>query len=102
MAQREVEIFLEDALDFVKHAEGVGTPDASWGEAVVAFVEFADRVERSAREMRDLCHGKLANFKIPEHFVTVEPGGWPALGSGRMDKPALQRRANAMDFGSGG
>jgi fatty-acyl-CoA synthase len=93
VAQREVEIFLEDTLPFLKHAEVVGVPDETWGEAVLAFVEYADGVERSREELRALCKGKISNFKIPQYFVTIEPGQWPALGSGRIDKPSLQRRA---------
>ena len=93
VAQREVEIFLETTLPFLKHAEVVGVPDETWGEAVLAFVEYEDGVERSREELRELCKGKIANFKIPQYFVTIPPGEWPVLGSGRVDKPALQRRA---------
>jgi fatty-acyl-CoA synthase len=93
VAQREVEIFLEDTLPFLKHAEVVGVPDDTWGEAVLAFVEYGDGVERDREQLRALCKGKIANFKIPQYFVTIEPGQWPMLGSGRVDKPALQRRA---------
>lgn len=93
VAQREVEIFLEDTLPFLTHAEVVGVPDETWGEAVCAFVEYADGRERTREELRALCRGKIANFKIPQHFITVPAGGWPVLGSGRVDKPALQRRA---------
>jgi fatty-acyl-CoA synthase len=92
VAQREVEIFLEDTLPFLTHAEVVGVPDETWGEAVLAFVEYSDGIERSREELRDLCKGKIANFKIPQYFVTVQPGAWPVLGSGRVDKPALQKR----------
>ena len=93
VAQREVEIFLEDTLSYLRHAEVVGVPDETWGEAVCAFVEYTDGKERSREEMRALCKGKIANFKIPQYFITVPPGEWPMLGSGRMDKPGLQRRA---------
>ncbi|MCH2173769.1 acyl--CoA ligase [Myxococcota bacterium] len=94
VAQREVEIFLEETLPFVNHAEVVGVPDDVWGEAVVAFVEYVDGRSRTVEELRDLCRGKIANFKIPKHFIEVEAGCWPVLGSGRVDKPKLQRRAN--------
>jgi fatty-acyl-CoA synthase len=93
VAQREVEIFLEDTLPFLSHAEVVGVPDDTWGEAVCAFVEYEDGVERTREELRALCKGKIANFKIPQHFITIGPGEWPVLGSGRVDKPSLQRRA---------
>lgn len=93
VAQREVEIFLEDTLPYLRHAEVVGVPDETWGEAVCAFVEYTDGQERSREEMRALCKGKIANFKIPQYFITVGPGEWPMLGSGRMDKPTLQQRA---------
>jgi len=89
VAQREVEIFLEDTLPFLSHAEVVGVPDDTWGEAVVAFVEYADGEERSRETLRELCKGKIANFKIPQYFITIPPGRWPVLGSGRVDKPAL-------------
>lgn len=101
VAQREVEIFLEDTLPFLTHAEVVGVPDDTWGEAVCAFVEYGDGVERTREELRERCKGKIANFKIPQHFITVPPGEWPVLGSGRVDKPALQERAlRLLDDGS--
>jgi len=93
VAQREVEIFLEDTLPFLKHAEVVGVPDDTWGEAVCAFVEYGDGVERSREELRALCEGGIANFKIPRYFITIDPGQWPMLGSGRVDKQSLQRQA---------
>lgn len=93
VSQREVEIFLEETLPFLAHAEVVGVPDETWGEAVCAFVEYADGRERTREELRALCKGKIAGFKIPQHFITIEGGGWPLLGSGRVDKPVLQRRA---------
>ena len=98
VAQREVEIFLEDTLPFLTHAEVVGVPDETWGEAVCAFVEYADGVPRTREELRESCRGKIANFKIPQHWITVPPGEWPVLGSGRVDKPALQERA-LREFG---
>ena len=52
-----------------------------------------DGVERPLEELRGLCKGKVAKFKIPKPFVTIEPGQWPVLGSGRIDKPNLQQRA---------
>jgi fatty-acyl-CoA synthase len=58
-----------------------------------------DGVERSRDELRELCKGKIANFKIPQYCITIEPGRWPVLGSGRVDKPALQRRALEMLVG---
>lgn len=95
VAELEVEVFLEDELDIVEVAQVVGVPDPVWGEAIVAFVQLSgDAAEPpSTDELRDLCRGKIANFKIPKHFIVVEAEEWPLLPNTKIDKHALRERA---------
>ena len=88
-------MFLESAYPAIAHAEVVGVPDEQWGEAVAAFVEFADGTPpMTPEQVRQECRGKIAGFKIPKHVIVVESGyQWPALDSGRTDKHELRRLA---------
>jgi acyl-CoA synthetase (AMP-forming)/AMP-acid ligase II len=82
-----------------------GTPGEICFKGWSLFIEYLDMpeereksfdddgVERPLEELRGLCKGKVAKFKIPKHFVAIEPGQWPVLRSGRIDKPNLQQRA---------
>jgi fatty-acyl-CoA synthase len=51
----------------------VGIPDAQWGEVVCAVI-VADRNTSPPRlsDLRELCEGRLASFKIPRRLVLVE------------------------------
>ena len=93
VAEREVEIFLENVLEGCVHAEVVGAPHDVWGQVVAAFVEFSDERPRSSGALRETCKGRIAGFKIPRYFFPVERGSWPQLGSGRTDKHVLRARA---------
>jgi acyl-CoA synthetase (AMP-forming)/AMP-acid ligase II len=42
-------------------------------------------------ELRDLCRGKIASFKIPRRFVVMRSTDWPQAATGKMDKPALRQ-----------
>ena len=95
VAEREVEIFLEDRLPEVRFAQVVGVPDEVWGEAVCAFVELEPGARPSPEQLRAECKGRIAGFRVPRRFLVVEDGEWPLLDSGRPDKRALRERAAA-------
>ncbi|MCE2391944.1 MAG: acyl--CoA ligase [Proteobacteria bacterium] len=95
VAEREVEIFLENQLEQVRFAQVVGVPDEVWGEAVCAFVELEPGADANAAKLRGGCKGRISGFKIPRHFLFVEDGEWPLLDSGRPDKHRLRERAAA-------
>jgi fatty-acyl-CoA synthase len=91
VAEREVEIFLEQELPPVRFAQVVGVPDPVWGEAVVAFVELSEDVDSDA--LRAMSVGKIARYKIPKLFVPLSAEEFPVLANGRPDKGALRRMA---------
>ena len=64
---REVEDVLERHPG-VLEAAVVGEPDGDRGQAVVAFVVPAEPPP-TAEELRALCRGRLAEFKVPRRFV---------------------------------
>ncbi len=88
VSEREVEMFLENEIEPIELAQVVGVPDATWGEAVVAFVQLSDDV--SSDELRDMARGKIAKFKIPKRFYRLEADEFPTLANGRPDKQALR------------
>ncbi len=70
----------------------VGVPDARWGEVGVAWVEPGPGADTlSAESIRAALDGQLARFKRPKRIHVVAE--LPRTGSGKIDKPALGRRA---------
>lgn len=53
----------------------VGIEDAHWGEIVGAAVVLRPGTKATAEELRALCHGRLASYKVPEriHFFDELP-----------------------------
>jgi fatty-acyl-CoA synthase len=89
VSEREVEIFLEDAIDGVNLAQVVGIPDPRWGEAVVAFVELRDGRSLTESELRERCRSRIADFKIPKRIWFVRDVEWPRNDVGKISKDAL-------------
>lgn len=85
---REIETVIEAHPD-VSAAAVVGISDATWDEVGVAYVEGAVAPEAMAA----WCRGRLANYKIPKHIHCE--AALPLLPIGKIDKPALRRRALA-------
>jgi fatty-acyl-CoA synthase len=98
VAEREVEVFLEQELGPVRFAQVVGVPDPVWGEAVVAFVELSDDTDSDA--LRAMAAGKIAKYKIPKLFIPLSAEEFPVLANGRPDKGALRRMAAERAAGS--
>ncbi|GAA3458634.1 long-chain-fatty-acid--CoA ligase [Saccharothrix longispora] len=67
----EVEAVLRDHPDIVEVAV-FGVPDPHWGEAVRAAVVFRPDGAVPPRELVRFLRGKIADFKIPTGFVTVD------------------------------
>src|SRR5438093_670353 len=71
---REVEEFL---FTHPKIAEAyvIGVPDKYYGEQVAAWIKLHDGAAMTADEVREFCHGKIMDYKIPQHvkFVTEFP-----------------------------
>ncbi len=89
----EVEETVLREVEDVRTAVVVGIPDERWGEMVVAFVELEPGSELEAEEIRERCRGSMASYKVPKRFFRVDPGSWPLMPAGKLDRPALTARA---------
>jgi malonyl-CoA/methylmalonyl-CoA synthetase len=74
---REIEDFLTEQEE-VAEAAVVGVPDRLRGEIPVAYIVKRQPIEATELEAR--CRAKLASFKVPRGFVTVEQLPRTALG----------------------
>jgi O-succinylbenzoic acid--CoA ligase len=73
----------------VNDAAVVGRPDPEWGERVVALVVPRDpRAPPTDDELRALCAGRLARFKVPKAFETVAE--LPRNAAGKLERPRLR------------
>jgi acyl-CoA synthetase (AMP-forming)/AMP-acid ligase II len=76
----------------VKAAYVVGSPDAKRGENVVAFV-VPHQSSASEEQLVAHCRERLASYKVPRRILFCREDELPLLGSGKVDKQALRRRA---------
>jgi long-chain acyl-CoA synthetase len=71
-----------------------GRPDAKWGEAVVAFVVAADRVNQpSVTDLDRTCLDHIARFKRPKDYRFVD--ALPVNNYGKVVKRELRDRLQA-------
>ncbi|KQW42705.1 AMP-dependent synthetase [Nocardioides sp. Root1257] len=75
----------------VTEAAVVGVPHADLGEEVFAFVVISD-LTLTAENLRARLSGSLASFAVPTHW-SVSQDPLPTNHTGKVDKPALARRA---------
>lgn len=80
---REVEEFLY-TYPKVGEVQVIRVPNERLGEIVVAWIRLQPDVEATEEEVKALCRGQIAYYKIPEHvrFVTE----FPATLSGKIQK----------------
>jgi fatty-acyl-CoA synthase len=64
----------------------IGLPDRYYGEIVAAVVSLNEDV--TAADMQSYCNGRIASFKIPVRFYSVED--FPLTASGKIRKTELQ------------
>ena len=86
IASREVEDVLVTHSS-VKQVAVVGLPNERWGEVVCACLVLNHSVD--AGELDTFCRKRLAAFKCPKRYVTLE--SLPLNASGKIDKPALRQ-----------
>jgi long-chain acyl-CoA synthetase len=86
---REVEEVLLSAPG-VAEAAVVGTPDAQWGESVVAFVVAQPHATLDAAGLDAHCLAHIARFKRPKRYVFVS--SLPKNHYGKVLKTALRDR----------
>jgi fatty-acyl-CoA synthase len=69
----------------------VGLPDARLGEVAVAFVTLHQGRTVTSAEVAEVCHGRIASYKIPRHVVVLD--ALPMTGSGKVQKVMLRQQA---------
>jgi len=67
----------------------VGTPDAQFGEAVVAFVELKNGAQATEAEIIEHCRALIASYKKPK-YVFFE--AFPKNAQGKALKKELRER----------
>ena len=87
---REIEDLIESHAS-VLFASVIGVPDELYQEVGWAFIMTLPGKTVEEDELRELCKGKLANFKIPKRFF-VRPI-LPLLPNGKVNKVALKEEA---------
>lgn len=87
---------VEDALErhpAVREAAVVPAPDPEFGECVVAFVRFEDRMSAAEDALIAHCRSLIAGYKKPKHVLAVD--GFPRNSTGKIVKAELRARAAA-------
>ncbi len=79
----------------VKAAHVVGVPHPVRGENIAAFVVLHSGADTSPDALRDFCKSSLASYKVPRHVFLISEAEVPRTGSGKIEKPALRRTAEA-------
>jgi fatty-acyl-CoA synthase len=72
----------------VADAAVVGIPHDTWGEVGVAFIVPRGGERVSADELAAFLEDRLARYKIPKEFVTID--ALPRTAYGKVQKPQLQ------------
>ena len=82
-------VLLADAR--VLEAVVVRRPDARWGEVPVAFVARLDET-LGADEVKALCRGKIAGYKLPKDVVFIALEEFPRSTTGKVKRHELEQR----------
>jgi fatty-acyl-CoA synthase len=77
----------------VSQAFVVGVPDERWGDVGCAWVVREPGSVVTVEELTALCKQKLARFKVPRHFLFLEPAELPSTPTGKVQKYRLAQRA---------
>jgi len=81
---REIEEFLH-TFDIISDVYVVGVPDKKMGEELLACIKLKDGVEKTtSEELRNMCRGKIAHFKIPRYWLIMDE--YPVTITGKIQK----------------
>jgi fatty-acyl-CoA synthase len=89
---REVEEFLH-TLPAVAEAQVVGVPCPHYGEQVMAWVRLRAGAAVTADELRAMCTGRIATYKIPRYWKFVD--AFPMTVTGKVQKFRMREIAAA-------
>lgn len=82
----------------VLEASVVGRPHPRWGEVPVAFVVLREGTKATGEELRQLCLGRLAKFKVPREVCFIDT--LPRNPSGKVLKRILREEAKKLAGGA--
>jgi len=85
-AEIEAELLQHPAI---ADAAVVGIPHDTWGEVGVAFIVLRGGHEVSGQDLAGFLEGRLARYKIPKEFLTLD--ALPRTAYGKVQKPRLQQ-----------
>jgi fatty-acyl-CoA synthase len=83
----------------VQSAHVVGVADAVRGEIIAALVVLRGDTPADGDALRAFCRAELASYKVPRHVFVVDAAAVPRTGTGKVEKPALRRAAEALIAG---
>jgi fatty-acyl-CoA synthase len=87
---REIEEFLYTHPK-VSDIQVYGVPDRKYGEQIMAAIILKKDVTMTEEEVRNFCHDKIANYKIPKYVKFVD--GYPMTASGKIQKFKMREMA---------
>ena len=87
---REIEDFLYTHPK-ISDIQIYGVPDRKYGEQIMAAIILKKGAEMSEQEVRDFCHDKIANYKVPRYVKFVD--AYPMTASGKIQKFRLREMA---------
>lgn len=74
----------------IKEAHVVGIPDENRGEVGAACLTLRPGMRADADEMKKFVKGKIASYKVPQHFLFFDSEELPRTGSGKVPKNQLK------------
>jgi fatty-acyl-CoA synthase len=80
----------------VQAAHVIGVPDPVRGESITALVVLRPNRDTAAEELRAFCREALASYKVPRHVFVVGESEVPRTATGKVEKAALRRTAEAL------
>lgn len=87
---REIEEFIYTNPK-VSDVQVYGVPDRKYGEQVMAAIILKKGMTMTEEEVKEFCHAKIANYKIPKYIKFVD--GYPMTASGKIQKFKLRELA---------
>ncbi len=80
---REIEEFLH-TIPQIAEAQVFGIPDQLYGEQLYAWVRLKHNTSITTEQLKEVCKGNIASFKIPKIFRIVNE--FPTTASGKVQK----------------
>jgi acyl-CoA synthetase (AMP-forming)/AMP-acid ligase II len=71
--------------------------DDKWGEVPVAFVARSDE-SLTAKDVLEMCRGKIANYKVPKDVVFITVDEFPRTLTGKIMRHVLEARINSLSL----